>query len=261
MRVRTLRGNWVDVERTASSLSYAGKPAALIQGIVVTERVQAEAEAAEYHRRLELLARELVATEERERRQLAHALHDHVGQQLAVARMRLQAVEQENGFAGQDFEIAMEMLQGAIAQTRSLTTELAPAILYELGVNEALRWLCGEIHRVHGLDCSVRGFMHDQQLDDEQRGLLFRSVRELLMNVVKHASATRAVLEVAEAPELVSVTVVDDGTGFDPAQIAPSSFGLMSIEQSLASIGGSLSIDSTRDTGTKATLTIPCVTE
>jgi len=258
MRLKTLSGALIDVERTAASLMYAGRPAVLVQGIVVTERVRAERESAEYAARLKALAAELVATEERERRQLAEALHDQVSQPLAVARMRLQSFAAGSGATGTDFELALEMIQRAIGETRSLTTELAPAVVYELGVTEALKWLCGEMRRVHGLPCTVTGFVQDEALSVEQRALLFRSTREFLMNVVKHAEAHEAVVRIADSAESVSITVEDDGAGFDAtSRPSHSSFGLLSVEQSVSAVGGTLAIESNPPAGTSATVTIP----
>ncbi len=258
MKLKTLRDALIDIDFTAASLTYAGRPSVLIQGIVVTDRVRAETEALHYRERLELLAAELVSSEERAYRELAEALHDQLSQPLAVARMRLQNYQHASAVESDDFTIAMEMIQQAITEARNLTTELAPAVLYDLGVTEALKWLCGIAEHRHGLPCKVVGFVRDGDLDDRRRALLFRSVKELMINVIKHARAENITLKAVDAPGSVSVTVIDDGVGFAPeASKSGTSFGLLSIEQSLAAIGGSLAIDSRPLAGTRATVTVP----
>jgi len=255
-RMHRRDGGHVDIEFTAVPVTYAGQSAALIQGIDVTSRLEAEAAATRYQSRLKALAGELVATEERERRRLAQALHDQVSQQLAVAQMRLKLFA-SGVEADDDLRISVELIDGALTETRDLTTELAPQVLYDLGLTEALRWLCGTTGRMYGLSCSVRGLIDDRALTDERRALLFRSVRELVMNTVKHASAESLKIIVEQTADEVVVTVSDDGRGFDPRALeASGTFGLMSVEESLAAVGGGLQIDSQPGVGTEATVRI-----
>ncbi len=257
-RLRRLDGRLIDIERSAAPIRYAGAPAALIQGAVITERLEAEARSAEYRDQLKALAAQLVATEERERHRLAQALHDQVSQQLVVAIMRLQAYGHDAGDPEGDFAIALQMLDEALAETRELTTELAPQMLYELGTAEALRWLCASMTKSFGLSCEVEGELDDDGLDDAVRALLFRSVRELAINAVKHAQARSLVMSLAGTTAEVRITVGDDGRGFDVgATRRAGSFGLMSIEESLAAQGGRLEIESAPGSGTRATVVLP----
>lgn len=253
-RMRRRDGGHVDIEFTAVTVTYAGQSAALIQGVDVTSRLEAEADAARYQAKLKALAGELVATEERERHRLAQALHDQVSQQLAVAQMRLKLFS-SGVEADEDLRVALELIDDALSETRDLTTELAPQVLYDLGLTEALRWLCGTTNRLYGLSCSVRGLVDDRVLTEERRALLFRSVRELVMNTVKHARAEALKIIVEQSADEVVVTVSDDGRGFDTDELATrATFGLMSVEESLAAVGGGLQIDSRPGVGTRATV-------
>lgn len=257
VHLKTLRGNTIQIERTAIPINYAGRPAMLIQGVDVTERVLAEQRNAEYGERLRALTAELVSTEEREHRRLSIALHDQVTQQLAVARIRLKSVERDGRGPSEDLEIAIQMVEDALREARDLTVELAPSVLYELGLVEALRWLCGNITRIHKVPCASYGIADDRRLDDEQRALLFRSVRELANNAVKHSNAHSISIQLSETAEDISVAVIDDGAGFDATELkTPKSFGLLSVRESLAAIGGSLEVDSSGG-GTCAIVTVP----
>ncbi|TLM77143.1 MAG: PAS domain S-box protein, partial [Actinobacteria bacterium] len=210
-RVRSFGGRLIDVERTASAIMYDGVPAVLIQGEDVTARVLAEQEAADYHQRLRALASDLVATEERERRRLAVALHDRVGQALAVSRMRLGSARSEGLAEGEDVDTAVEMIEDAIRETRALTTELAPPALYELGLLHALELLCEDFSRAHDLEFTVQGEGGSEHIDDERRAVLYRATRELMMNAVKHSGGRRVEVRLVSGPGEAAVTVSDDG--------------------------------------------------
>ncbi len=257
--IMTLGGRRIPIEQTATAIAYDGGPALLIEAQDISTRVEAERKVSEYRDRLRALAAEVVAVEERERRVLAQALDDEVGQALAVARSRLMTAHAEDLCAGADVEIALEMIDRAIAQTRWLTTELAPQVLYELGFEQGMRWLCEQMRSSHGLSCEFTGSVENENLCDECRAALFRSTRELLMNVVKHAHCDTARMILSSDSTTVSVTVVDDGAGFDPAMLGArptDSFGIFSVQERLAQLGGGLEIESAPGDGTRVTATI-----
>jgi len=255
-RMRTLAGEIIDVQRTASPIMYDGVPAIIFQGEDVTARLRAEREAQEYQERLRALATELVSTEERERRTLAEALHDRVGQALAVSRMRLRLAQEDGAASGADVDAALSMIDDAISETRTLTTELAPPLLYELGLDAALRQLCEEFDTLHGLSCSVEGSLEGLTLSEKPRAIVYRAVRELLMNVVKHAHAGHATIVVDQDVEQIIVTVADNGVGFDLSRMPSSTFGLMSVDESVRAFGGTMVIESVSGEGTRVRLTV-----
>ena len=116
-----------------------------------------------------------------------------------------------------DFYDALFLLEQTLEDTRTLTFELSPPILYELGLVRALQWLAEELSRRHGIKVVIDGSpAAGEQLGDDLRSLLFRSVRELLINVIKHAQATAARVSIRGYEGGVRVTVADDGHGFDP---------------------------------------------
>ncbi len=228
----------------------------------VTQRRVAEERERSYLRRLSALAAELTDAEDSERRRLAEELHDRVSQSLAVAMMHLHAAGGADGTCNMD-EIAAgrELLGTAIGETRSITTALYPPVLREIGLGAALKWLCEEATRTHGLDCSAdTDGVVESRLSEQARSVLFRGARELLMNVVKHAQATSATVTMRGSDDGIELTVADDGRGFDVNRVTAdgaSGFGLFSIRDRLPHLGGELEIDSAPGKGTRATLRMP----
>jgi PAS domain S-box-containing protein len=221
----------------------------------------------EYQRRLRALAAELSLAEERERRRIAIDIHDRISQNLAMAKMRLASIQsrftpETKERVQSDFADAMFLLEQTLDDTRTLTFELSPPILYELGLVAALQWLAEQMTSQYGLKVAVDGDQAGDQIGEDLRSLLFRSTRELLINVVKHANATAARISVRKADGGVRITVADDGDGFDIAREAAApdgkaGFGLFSMRTRLEQIGGKFEISSVPDTGTRVTLSAP----
>ncbi len=226
----------------------------------ITERRAAIHREREYQQRLSALAADLTLAEDAERRRLAQELHDRVGQSLAAAMIHLRAAQSEEKSDSGALQLTRELLGQAIAETRSITTELFPPVLHDLGLAKAIRWLCDETERVHGLACVTELRGDFGSFDAQTETVLFRGARELLVNVAKHAHAQRAVVSLCGDDGFVELTVEDDGIGFDPDDPAsghPTAFGLFSIRDRLPHLGGELVVDSSIDCGTKVTMRLP----
>ncbi len=148
-------------------------------------------------------------------------------------------------------------------EVRSLTFELSNSALYELSLEAAIdQWLTEAIEAKHGIKCTFRDDGRAKQLDFDVKVLLFRNVRELLMNVVKHARASRVEVSISSLGREVRIVVADDGVGFNVAEAMSRSgrartFGLMSVREMVEQIGGRLEIRSARGQGCSATMTVP----
>jgi len=256
------------------SLRPVKEPDGTVSGLLltlldVTERVQAQQRLQEYQRELRSLASELSLAEERARRRIATDLHDHLGQLLALTKMYLGAAEARGqpGPQAGHFSKMRDLLEQSIEYTRSITFELSSPALYQLGLEAALERLAETIQREHGIHTT---FVHDaaaKPLGDDIRVVLYQAGRELLLNAVKHAQATNVQLSVKRVGGEVSVTVRDDGVGFDISEIGPHAsrstggFGLFSIRERLSHLGGRLEISSEKGRGTAATLVAPLSTD
>jgi len=225
----------------------------------IAERKQAEEKLRDYQKRLRRLASEVTFAEERERRRIAVELHDNLGQMLAVAKMRLGTLAE---CAGQkQKEVISEiraLLERSIEFTRSLTIELSPPVLYELGLEPAVEWLLERVRKEHNLKVSLQTAGASEPLDENARVLLFKATRELLLNIVKHADATEVQVTISRDNGCVRFVVEDDGKGFDPESLRSSEgFGLFSIKERLNHIGGRMELFSTPGKGTRVELLVP----
>lgn len=257
-------GTTFPVEVRSTTLTVGGHTLKLSLVRDISERRRAEEEIRAHQEMLRSLATELSLTEERERRRLAEDLHDHIGQVLALAKMKLGAMRQEMGPPAwrTAVEEVREFVDRAIDTTRSLTFELSVPILYEVGLEEAVEWLAEQFQRQQGLEIAVHRYPETLPLSAAARGTLFRVVRELLTNVVKHSRARKVSLSLEKSKEKLSIMVKDEGIGFDIEKISSKmevgkGFGLFSIRERLGSMGGQMKVHSAPGRGTRVKLSVP----
>lgn len=220
-------------------------------------------EAEQRNEQLRTLAAQLTQAENRERRRLALLLHDHLQQLLIASKMKLGVIKHtlQTGRLGALVVQISELLDEAVSASRSLSVELSPPMLYESGLAAALEWLANQAQDKHGLQVEVHAT--DEPEDEDIRIFLFQCVRELLLNVVKHAgvSQARVTMERYDA-EHVIITVSDEGKGVDLASLKQQwalggSFGLLSVHERLELLGGRLEIESVPNQGMRASLIAP----
>jgi PAS domain S-box-containing protein len=265
------------VRTTAQPERVAGKVVRVIGNIVdITERKRTEAELKAFNETLEqrvaqrtaqlrALASELAQTEQRERRHMAQVLHDHLQQLLVAARFKLVTLSRRipDKALGPVATQASELLEQCIAESRSLTMELSPPVLYDAGLVAGLHWLARWMHQKHDLIVTVQADDEAELADEGIRVFLFQAVRELLFNVAKHAQANEAQVRMTKTPdEAIQIEVRDFGAGFDPARlqpqaVSPEGFGLFSIRERAEFLGGLLHLDSTPGQGTRAIISVP----
>ena len=268
-------GTTFPVEITANSLEFRGSRFAMCFAKDITERKQAEEELQRSRDELEIsvrerteqltsLAAELSLAEERERRRIATELHDQVGQTLILSKIKLDSLSQS--LPSEHFgEISAEIkkyLDQSIQDIRSLTFQLSPPLLYEVGFEAAVEWLGEEFEE----NCDFRVMFHDdgrqKPLDEEASVALYRMVRELLLNVAKHAKAKNVRISVDKVSDKINVIVADDGSGFDCSNSRrrknkESGFGLFNIRHRIEYMGGEFKIKSRIGQGTSVTLMLP----
>ena len=235
---------------------------ALIENI--SERRQAEEKILNYQTLLRSLTSNSSLAEEHNRRRLATDLHDHIGQVLSLTKIKLSELEEslshnENESLLKDIANSIEQ---TIKYTRSLMFEISPPILYDLGFEETIEWLSERFTRQHGVKIQLIKDQQPKPLNTEASILLFQAVRELLSNVVKHASATLVNISIEIDGNDLRVMVEDNGVGFDPRILDPQltqtkGLGLFSICERLGYLGGCLEIESKPGQGTRVTLLLP----
>lgn len=221
---------------------------------------------AENEHKLQAMANRLLLAEEDERRRIARGLHDDVGQSLLAAKMAID--ELEGNLTGDKRSLAREVRQlfeHAIRSTRSLTFDLASEALYDVGLGAAIQSLCERAGQQSGIEFRPPKGLKGNPIPESARVILYRVVRELIQNIVKHSKAQTATLSLTHCRGLVRVTVQDDGCGFEAVKPrqgsdAETGFGLFSIEQQLRPIGGMLEILSAPGCGTQAVVIFPLTT-
>lgn len=259
-------GKRIPIEGNAAPIKSAQN---VLQGVVfvfrdVTEREEARTKILDYQQRLRSAAAEVSLAEERERHVIAIGLHDRVGVSLGLTRIKLGTLRGQfsDGEIIKQFDDITQLMKQIIAEIRSLTFELSPPILYEFGLEPALDWLAGNMQAQHQLKCTFETHGEARALQQECNVLLFQGARELLVNVVKHAHAKHAELQLIKEDHCVRVKVRDDGVGFDASQamLTPEKtlgFGLFSVRERINLLGGTFAIESQQGHGTCVTLTLP----
>ncbi|MEW6214863.1 MAG: MEDS domain-containing protein [Nitrospirota bacterium] len=244
-------------KRGRGVISEKGELQAL-EGFVtnITERKRAEEDL------LRSLASEVLLTGERERRRIATDLHDHISQTLAISKIKLGTLREllSSTDLTKHVDVIRELIEQTIQYTRSLTSELSPPILYELGFEAAVEWLAEQIQEKHGIIIDFEDDKQPKPMNDEIRTLLFKAVRELLINVVRHAQAHKAKVSVQRDVNNIRIIVEDDGVGFNISEInlgRISRFGLFSIRERLKYFGGHFEVKSEPGHGTRVTLVAP----
>ncbi|MFP4053025.1 MAG: response regulator [Phycisphaerae bacterium] len=213
---------------------------------------------------LRALAAELSRAEQRERRRLAAILHDHIQQLLVGARMQLEWLRWEKDT--ERFQTIMQemdgILQEALDSARNLTVSISPPVLPETGLIGGLNWLASRMEEKHQFHVNLRADTRAEPPSEETRSLLFECARELLFNAIKHAEVQEADVTVLRKEGQVRVIVDDRGAGFNPDLLhkrtnGDTTFGLFSIQERLAHVGGSMALDSSPGKGTTVTLIVP----
>lgn len=227
----------------------------------ITERKRAEEKNSVYQDQLRALAAQVSLEEEKMRRAIAADLHDGLGQNLSVCKIKAkkagELVRVVNPEAAELLDDLSASLQETIEYTRSLTASLSPPMLYDLGLHCAIQWLGEQFCENNNIAFK---FSNGGSLDigDEIKGFLFRSVRELLVNIVKHSRATEAQVNLKRKNDILRLEVRDNGQGFEDS--GDQGFGMFNIRERLKYLGGNLSVFS-NENGSVITIEIPCRSE
>ena len=227
------------------------------------QRVQERtAELKERAEQLGILSSQLTMSEQRERKRLAQILHDGLQQYLVAAKLQVGGfIEQAPDAALKQSAAQVEdLLNESIKVSRSLAAELSPRSLHETGLLGGLEWLSRWMSDKHGLKVDLVIQMDAPVLTEDVKVLLFESVRELLLNVVKHAGTLSAKVGLSQGDERsLQITVSDNGVGFDPARAGANdgNFGLSSIRERVCHLKGRFEVDSSPGKGARFTLAVP----
>jgi signal transduction histidine kinase len=212
---------------------------------------------------LQELSAKLVTAQEQERRHIARELHDEIGQALTAVKMELAYAGRsiDGGSASsQALQTAKTITDSALRQVRDLSYLLHSAALDDFGLVAAIDSYMKSFGRRHEIAAELSHEGMDSRLTPETEAAAYRIVQEALTNVAKHAKATECSVQLARTPEVLRITIEDNGTGFDPIAARPSDrrgLGLVGIRERATHLKGSVKIDSASGRGTRLVVDLP----
>jgi PAS domain S-box-containing protein len=214
--------------------------------------------------RLELLSRRLLEGQEADRRYIARELHDEIGQALTAIKIGLQSAQRNPAAASGAGNLAdcISIVDQALRQVRTLSLDLRPSMLDDLGLESALRWYIDRQTQRAGLDCRFSAHGCTQRASPDLEIACYRIAQEAITNVIRHAGARQIQLDLRCEAGQLELRVYDDGTGFDVAPARANaarghSLGLLSMEERASLAGGQLTIVSGPDSGTEIKVVFP----
>ena len=240
-------------------LAMAAYSTRKILGLEASAHAQYQA-VAEAREQLKDLSARLVQAQETERRSLSRELHDEVGQSLSAVLLELgnlsaglpnRSAEQSRA----QVDLIRGLVESTVRTVRNMALLLRPSMLDDLGLVPALRWHAREVSKRTGMDVSVAAETVSDDLPDEYKTCVYRVVQEALHNCSRHSAATTVRIRVQQEPARLSLSVQDDGRGFEAGQT--KGLGLLGIEERVARLGGTCSVHSVAGSGTILTAQLP----
>jgi PAS domain S-box-containing protein len=239
---------------------------ALLRGTMmdITERKQA----VEALKRSEELLRELTAYQDRvkedERKRIAREIHDELGQTLLALRIDVSMLEARTGKShprlNQKVREALQHIDATVKTIRTIINNLRPAVL-DLGLYAAIEWQVSEFRRLSGIDCDLVMDGRELAVDDARATSLFRILQESLTNVIRHAHASKVVVQLFHEGSRLVMKITDNGVGISQDLRKPAhTFGLIGVEERILALEGNFTIHSAPGQGTTLTVYIPLET-
>ncbi|MDW3652855.1 MAG: tetratricopeptide repeat protein [Bacteroidia bacterium] len=223
--------------------------------------LQAKLETSEKEREAESL-RSMISGEELERKRLARELHDGLGSHLASVKMLVAAIQNDIPEVKESelHQKAERMLDEACQEIREISHNLMPGTISRYGLEQSIQDMCINLQQSTKLQISC--MLHiDRQIDESTQVSMYRIVQELLRNTVKHAQAKELIVQVQTDPDQISLTVEDDGIGYQDSNNKSDGIGLMNVRSRVELLKGSLDIDSRPGKGTSIYICIPLLPE
>jgi signal transduction histidine kinase len=214
--------------------------------------------------------RQLILTQEAERKRISRELHDGVVQSLlftaTMAHDVLEETPPNDAAVRQKLEKIVSNSMDMVTETRIICQDLRPNILDNLGLVSAVKWLCEEFQNDTGIEVGFSQKTSVGNLTQEQSLSLFRVVQEALNNIRKHAGASRVRVAIIPYRGRLAIEIEDDGQGFTVGQsgdalAAQGRLGMLNMEQRARSVGGGLDVQSAAGRGTLVRISVPVTNE
>jgi PAS domain S-box-containing protein len=268
-RVQHKNGHFVWLEFLSSPV-YKGKE---ISYFVTTSRditlwVKAKEEIQEYQTSLQKMTTEITMIEEKQKKEIASNIHDHLSQSLVISKMRINELKKNPQLKviDEDLKFIETHISEALENSRKITYELSPPVLYQLGIIDALNWLLDDVEATHKVACQFNSNVNDIKLSDVKSIILYRSIQEVIKNAIKYANASLITLNFDKDDHGIYILIYDDGIGFDTTVLknlhnhSGSGFGLFTVQERIKNIQGKFTIESKINVGTSVKIFIPLAT-
>lgn len=262
--MRRKDGSVVAVDAIATAM-----PDGNVLGMVrdITERKRAEEALHHSHQRLQQLSRRLIEVQERERRHLARELHDEMGQVLTMISVTLKGLREKlDGALQPRLEESIGYVDRVIQEVRSLSLDLRPAMLDDLGLAAALRWYAERQAERAGFKVNLITESTAGDVSTEVRNACFRVAQEAMTNIVRYGKARQVRVELHQRENEVQLIVHDDGVGFDVAAVRAraaqgKSVGVLGMQERVELLEGKFEIKSAPGQGTTIHARFPLPTD
>ena len=231
----------------------------------ITQWVLAKEEIQEYQTSLQKLTTEITMIEEKQKKEIASNIHDNLSQSLVISKMRIKDMRKNPGFdmIAEDLKFIESHISDALENSRKITYELSPPVLYQLGIIDALNWLLESLETTHKIKFTLISDVIEIKLTDLESIILYRSIQEVLTNAIKHAKASLITVTFEKDELGVDILIVDNGGGFDTSVLnnyrnhSGSGFGLFTVQERIKNIQGKFTLESEINTGTTINIFIP----
>ncbi len=232
----------------------------------IEERILAEKALRESREELRFLTAELISIQESERRRISRELHDELGQALAASKTRLEAIEgkmrRDQKALKKDCQHLLSYLDEITENVRRISWDLSPVVLEIMGLSAALENLFSDYSEPYGINCAVDIDNIDDLFSQQDQINIYRIIQECLTNIIKHSHGSHFSVVIKQQDKQVSLTVQDNGRGFDVKEILTRrvgrrGIGLTAMQERVRMLGGRLDIWSREDSGTRINCNIP----
>lgn len=212
-------------------------------------------------RELRRLSRQLVQAQEEERKSLSRELHDEVGQMLTALRMELRSLQDLRTAPAAEFsghlDGAKRLAEQSLRALRDMAMGLRPSMLDDLGLGPAVQWQARQFAKHTGIPVNVQIDDIPARLPEPHRTCIYRIVQEALTNCARHAKAKSIGIVIGGNPQIISISIRDDGIGFDPSNVRGRGLGLVGMQERVLDLGGVLTLTSQAQKGTVLSAKIP----
>jgi PAS domain S-box-containing protein len=232
----------------------------------ITERIIANESLKNYQKSLQNLTTEILLVEEKQKKEIASNIHDHLSQSLVISKMKLEDLKSKTDLHAYSNEIDFitQHINDAIQNSRKITNDLSPPVLYQLGIVDTMYWLSDKIEEDYNIKVQFTTNVKHIKLKDNKLIFIFRSIQEIITNTIKHAKASLITIEFKHSTTGLKISILDNGIGFDVKILqknkilqSDSGFGLFSVKERIQNINGSIDIISIPNDGTKINIFIP----